>query len=257
MGYVDIAARLKKLHINYIINMVIKMNFALLDDQKSFHEEFKEVSKSYISFENCSYYFNSSELINDVLNKKNWKLDVLFLDIELKDESGIEVAKKLFTYNSSIIVIFLTNKNHLVYEAFGLNVLKFIYKPTFKKQVDNLFVSILKEIDLIKPIQIKTSDSYICFSKKEIIFVARELRKVIFYTKGGKKYESNLSKIGEALELVESEMFVMINRSEIVNIMYISEFAGTKITINGLNKHCYVSQDRLIEVRSKWRRYYV
>lgn len=233
------------------------MNYALLDDDIVFHQKFKEMTKDYISYDNCSFYTTSQAFFNDLLLKENWHLDVLFLDIELNDESGIDIARRLYSYYPSIVVIFITNKNHMVYDAFGLNVFKFIYKPMFSSKVASLFQSIIDEFELIKPIKIKAEDNYISLSKKEIVLVSLELRKIYFYTVDGKVYKSNLHGINESLSLLNSSLFVQINRSEIVNLAYITEIKGAKLRINKLKKDYYVSQDKLIEIRKKWREYYV
>lgn len=112
------------------------MNYALLDDQKSFHDYFKEQSKKYISMLDCSFYFDSKSLFDDLKNRENWHLDILFLDIDLKYESGFDIAKKLYNYDPTIIVVYLTSKNNLIHNAFGLNVLRFIYKPFFDEDVE-------------------------------------------------------------------------------------------------------------------------
>jgi len=233
------------------------MKFALLDDQKNFHEEFKTYSSKYLNSANCNFYYDSKSLFIDIEEKNNIKIDVVFLDIELDGESGIDIAKKLYHVDPSIVVVFLTNKNHMVYEAFGLNVLKFIYKPTFYSQVDTLFHSLFNELEMIKPIQFKSADSVISLTKKEVILISRELRKIIIYTRTGKCYETNIKGIQEAFQMLGSEMFAMINRSEIVNLSMIQEINGAKLSLRGLNKSCYISYDRIQDIKLKWRNLYV
>lgn len=233
------------------------MNYALLDDDIVFHQKFKEMTKKYINFENCSFYSSSKAFFQDLQSKENWHLDVLFLDIELNGESGIDIARRLYSYNSSIVVIFITNKNHMVYDAFGLNVFRFIYKPMFAFKIDSLFQALIEEFELIKPIKIKSEEYYISLTKKEIVLVSLELRRIYFYTANGKIYKSNLHRINDVLPLLNSSLFVQINRSEIVNLAYITEIKETKLKIDTLKKDYYVSQDKLIEIRKKWRGYYV
>lgn len=182
---------------------------------------------------------------------------MLFLDIELNGESGIEIARKLYSYNSSIIVIFISDKIHKVYDAFGLNVFKFVFKPLLHANVDMLFNAIIEEFDMVKPIKIKSEDIYLSFSKKEIVSVSLELRKIYFHTADGRSCLTHLRKIKDALVLLNSPLFVLINRSEIINISYITELNGTKLRIDKLNKEYFISQDKLVEIRKKWRGYSV
>ncbi|MGN1054267.1 MAG: LytR/AlgR family response regulator transcription factor [Erysipelotrichaceae bacterium] len=233
------------------------MNYALLDDQPSFHSEFRELTKEYITIDNCSYYFNSDSLFSDVKKRPEWNLNVLFLDIELQGESGIDIARKIYEINPSIIIIFLTNKNNLVYEAFGLNVFRFIYKPMFKTKINSTFISIINEIEMQKNITFKSGNSYISLAKKEIVLVSRELRKVYIYTSLNKKFETNFKTIKDAYDTLDSDLFTMINRSEIVNLNYIVEINDSRLKLKYLKNSHYISRDRLTCIRDKWRKLYV
>lgn len=236
--------------------LVNNMNYALLDNDVSFHQEFKNIAKKYISFENCSFYSNPKSFFHDLHAKENWHLDVLFLELELNGESGIDIARRLYFYNSAIIVIFITDKIHKVCDAFGLNVFKFVFKPLFYVSVDMVFKAIIEEFDMIKPIKIKSEDYYLSFSKKEIVLVTFESRKIFFHTADGKCYGSNLRKITDALVLLNSPLFVLINRSEIVNIAYIDEIKGTRLKVNKLKQDCFISKDKMVEIRKRWIEHY-
>lgn len=174
-----------------------------------------------------------------------------------KYESGFDIAKKLYNYDPTIIVVYLTSKNNLIHNAFGLNVLRFIYKPFFDEDVEGVFNLIINEIDLYKPILIKSHRDYVSLSKKDIVYISKELRKIFIYTSNGMRYETNICNLNEAKNLVDSDNFMMINRSEIVNIIYISEIGDRRLKINTLNKELLISGDRLIDVRDKWRKRYV
>lgn len=95
------------------------------------------------------------------------------------------------------------------------------------------------------------------YQKKDIVYISKELRKIFIYTSNGMRYETNICNLNEAKNLVDSDNFMMINRSEIVNIIYISEIGDRRLKINTLNKELLISGDRLIDVRDKWRKRYV
>lgn len=232
------------------------MNFALLDDQISYHSEFKEITKRYINLSNCTFYIDSQELFKG-LKKPDNLLDVLFLDINLKTESGIALAQKLRVLYPSIIIIFLTDQNHLVYKSFGLNVFKFIYKPTFRHLVDSLFLAINDEINLLKTIVIKTPQGITSISKKELILVSREKRKILFYLIGNKQIETNFKSIQEVKNILDSDSFVLINRSEIVNINYITEITNMLIRLKFIANPRYASTERLAQIKKMRMQHYV
>ena len=79
----------------------------------------------------------------------------------------------------------------------------------------------------------------------------------MIYTRTGKCYETNIKGIQEAIQMLGSEMFAMINRSEIVNLSMIQEMNGAKLILRGLNKSCYISYDRIQDIKLRWRNLYV
>lgn len=233
------------------------MKYALLDDQLTYHEEFKRITKKYINYSNCNFYCEANNLYHDLETKDNWHLDVLFLDIELaNNENGIKIMKNIAINYPNIIIIFITNKSDLVYDAFGINVFKFIYKPQFEQQVDKIFQEITTEISLAKPIKVKSYSSYISLSKKEIVLVSKELRKIYIYTYT-KKIETNFNSLTEVITLLDSNAFILINRSQIINIKYISSIEASKITTFNKLKHIYISRKKLTDTIQRWKEYNV
>ncbi len=60
-----------------------------------------------------------------LLNKQ--KIDLLFLDIQMKDMSGIELVKSLG--KNAPLIIFISSSDQYAAEAFDLNVVDYILKP--------------------------------------------------------------------------------------------------------------------------------
>lgn len=61
------------------------------------------------------------------------KYDICFLDIDLKNEDGITLAKKLKTYNSQLIIIFISQRENLVFQTFLYNLFSLFEKNIIKK----------------------------------------------------------------------------------------------------------------------------
>ncbi|MFD1850653.1 response regulator [Oceanobacillus bengalensis] len=55
--------------------------------------------------------------------------DVIFLDIEMPEMNGIELAEKILEINTNISIVFVTAYNTYAVEAFELNALDYVLKP--------------------------------------------------------------------------------------------------------------------------------
>ncbi len=55
--------------------------------------------------------------------------DVYFLDISLKEENGVDIAKKLRAHNYKGHIIFLTGFQEYVFEGYSVRALDYLLKP--------------------------------------------------------------------------------------------------------------------------------
>lgn len=67
------------------------------------------------------------------------KYDICFLDIDLKNEDGIALAKKLKTYNSQLIIIFISQREDLVFQTFSVQPFQFIRKKHYQEDIKEVF----------------------------------------------------------------------------------------------------------------------
>lgn len=70
------------------------------------------------------------------------KYDICFLDIDLKNEDGITLAKKLKTYNSQLIIIFISQREDLVFQTFSVQPFQFIRKKHYQEVFNQLNYSL-------------------------------------------------------------------------------------------------------------------
>lgn len=77
-----------------------------------------------------------SDCVESALEKiSNLDLDVIFLDIQLADESGIEIAAHINKLNHPPFIVFATAFDEYALQAFELNAVDYILKPFEEKRV--------------------------------------------------------------------------------------------------------------------------
>lgn len=67
------------------------------------------------------------------------KYDICFLDIDLKSEDGIALAKKLKAYNAQLIIIFVSQREDLVFNTFSVQPFQFIRKKHYQEDIKEVF----------------------------------------------------------------------------------------------------------------------
>src|SRR5699024_6917193 len=61
--------------------------------------------------------------------------DVVFLDVEMPEKNGLELAEQIIDLNPDLEIIFVTAFNEYAVEAFELNALDYIVKPVQEERL--------------------------------------------------------------------------------------------------------------------------
>ncbi|GFZ99606.1 DNA-binding response regulator [Paenibacillus marchantiophytorum] len=74
------------------------------------------------------------------------KFDAIFLDLEMPEIGGMELAARLFTKQPDVHIVFVTAFNHYAVEAFELNALDYILKPVSDTRLGKTLTRIRKSM---------------------------------------------------------------------------------------------------------------
>jgi DNA-binding LytR/AlgR family response regulator len=163
------------------------------------------------------------------------KVDLLFLDVEMPGMTGLEMLRVL-THKPEVIVI-SSNPNYAI-EAFDLTVTDYLLKPL--KNYPRFMTAIGKVIAKVGERSVKKNTNENIFIKIDSLLLNLEVESILLieafgdYIKiqtAGKVYVvySSIKKVEEKLD---SEKFVRIHRSFIVNISKITNVASSNLEIN-------------------------
>lgn len=105
------------------------VKIGIVDDEKGDRERLrKEIAKfeaEYdMKFEICEFDSAAS-----YLSAENNTCDILYLDIDMPQMTGMELAEKIREWNTEVILIFCTNLQQFAINGYGVSALGFIVKP--------------------------------------------------------------------------------------------------------------------------------
>ena len=185
-----------------------------------------------------------SNAIEAVSVLQNEKVDLIFLDIEMPEFTGIEFIKSL---DIKPLFIFTTAYSHYAIEGFNLNAVDYLVKPIpfhrFLKAVNRA-----QELFLLR--KGESSPSVKTLSSPNFIFVKSDYENIklnfedIMYFEGLKDYIkifstshkpiltlSNFKKIEEKLP---EDLFIRVHRSYIISLKHINSVQRNRILIDGV-----------------------
>lgn len=146
---------------------------------------------------------------------KTHSVDAVFLDIEMPDMDGIELASHIIDLQGNAAIIFVTACNQYAVEAFRLNALDYLLKPVSPDRLRETIDRIIENRKTIAPVgKMKIR----CFGKFEVIAGEEEVK---FRTE----------KAQELLAFLIESKGSYISRSKIIDSLW-EDFEGDKAIIN-------------------------
>ncbi|MFS4428299.1 LytR/AlgR family response regulator transcription factor [Chryseobacterium sp. S90] len=165
-------------------------------------------------------------------------VDLIFLDIEMPEMTGIELTKTLS--GKDTIIIFTTSKKEYALEAFELNIADYLLKPIMparflqavsKAQI--ILESRKENVEVTRDEFLFVRDSNVTRRLKlDDIFYAEAMGDYVkFYTK--EKMFAIHGKMKTAEERLPKDHFIRVHRSYIVSVSKIDTLQDGGIMING------------------------
>ncbi|SHK54825.1 LytR/AlgR family response regulator transcription factor [Epilithonimonas mollis] len=165
-------------------------------------------------------------------------VDLIFLDIEMPEMTGIELTKNLS--GKDTLIIFTTSNKDYALEAFELNIADYILKPVMParflqavSKAQAILESRKDKVEITKDEFIFVRDSNITRRLKlDDIFYAEAMGDYVkFYTK--EKMFAIHGKMKTAEERLPKEHFIRVHRSFIISVGKIDTLQDGGIMING------------------------
>ena len=230
----------------------MKFHIAICDDDFQQRNLLYMFVEKYMKYKNVLFditLFSSGEELLEM----NKTYDILILDIIMSKVSGIDVKEKLFEKRNSSNIIFLTNHDTYIKNAFGKYVYAYVNKKDY--QVLTKFIDIIIKEKLEKGIY-KMNNSI--FISSEIKLIASNGSYCDIYKTDGKIetlriYLKDIEKI-----LSTCEFLKRIHRSYIVNFNYIKTWRNAIVDVELANdtiKSIVVTKSKNKELKSNYLTY--
>lgn len=179
----------------------------------------------------CHGFSSGAQLKNFLLNKE---LDILFMDIDLGDESGVELAAQLSRQYPKMVIAFVTGHREFMEEAFEMDAMGYLVKPYEIGRMERVLRKSLLQVSALKQSinepEIIVNDENLKkkIKCKDIVYVQRQQYKSVIVT-GRRNYcvYEPITALHERL----GEGFLRVNQSEVVNVQEIRTIEGNIVKL--------------------------
>lgn len=189
-------------------------------------------------------YDNGSEVISFA---ERDRIDAIFLDIDMKDLTGFETAKRLLEINGETLILFVSAYDQFVYDAFEFYPIAFLRKGKIRDELPKAvkrICGILNEPD--EKITVAATDGKINIRKKDIVYIHSIGNYCYYVLSNGKQYSCR-DTLGNVEKVVAEYDFYRVHAAYIVNLEQIQSIDRSISVIMGKdNVPIPIAQRRLM-----------
>ncbi len=161
------------------------------------------------------------------------KFDLVFLDIYMHDEIGVDIAKQLRSFDPDCILIFVTTSTDHALEGFRVRALHYLVKPYTDEELHSLMEEVLLRIPAQeKTIEVKTLTASVRLPLRDILCAEHHQHQVYIKTISGSQLVTRQTFTKFTAEL-DDDRFFLCNRGTIVNLDHVEDFAKGTFTLTG------------------------
>lgn len=204
------------------------MKVAICDDDQFYIDSIRKKVIDKFNISGMDYIISEFTSGNEILERvKNGEVyDILFLDIDLNGQNGIEVAHTIRGIINDVIIIFVTSFIQYCPQGYEVNALRYILKDNriFDKVLDESIKKAVEEYrKRDKTIKLKDREGIKEFKLEDILYIESSNHTLtVNYIYNGKieKY-SIRGKLDELEKIIMDKRFCRTHKSYLVNMDYV------------------------------------
>lgn len=208
------------------------IRIAVVDDEliilNSIHKKIEKILYDInVEFEIQDY--TSGKIALKEITEKG--VDIIFLDIDMPEVSGMDIAKKIRMQVEKLEIVFITNKDELVYDAIKFTPFRFIRKSRFDEEIQEALYKFIDKLNKNKSLYtFSTSNGKKAVQPVQIRYVEVSSHKLSVHLLNESFIASgNLKDIEE---LFYTYGFIKIHQSFLVNFRFINYIKRNEVILD-------------------------
>ena len=169
------------------------------------------------------------ELLTEI--EKGIRPDILFLDVVMPGQNGMDVTKEIRQYDTNMKIIFLTSSPEFAVESYSVGAYFYQLKPIWEESFFRLMDAVLAECEKKKKnsLILRSKDGITRIDLQQLEYCEVLGRKLLFHLENGAVLESAGSLDDLAGQLMQYSNFFRPHRSFLVNMEYIQNISSRSI----------------------------
>lgn len=219
------------------------LRISICDDDKEQQKKIYDmVSREVFGYDDAEFiYYSSGEQLIESIKKDGFFCDLLFLDINMQEKNGLEVAEFIRQYNVDVDIIFVTVSTEHVFDGYTYNAFSYLVKPVVRERLEKELKRYMEgKFSQANCLHVTINNRREKILLDQVYYFEGEARKIHAHQK--QEEQSFYAKIGDLEETLRGQNFIRCHQSYLVNRRYIT----------GHTRNAILLGDRKIPISRKY-----
>lgn len=237
----------------------MRMRVAICDDTSSDILRLSHLLKELDESVEIETYSQGKALLDRILkieqvSDADDRIDVIFLDIYMPGETGIEIAKQLRSINNGIKIVMTTSSREHYSDAYAVFAFNYLVKPVNKERLEALYTEIKLTRGNLKEsvLTLKCHGTEYFIAHKSIAFIESDDKQIYVHLANGDTFQC-YEKLSQILERLPKEQFLRCHQSYVINMAYIKSYNTKSFEV--INHQVGISKRFVKESRERYYAY--
>lgn len=223
---------------------------AVCDDEVFYIEDMCQYMRAYESEMDYQIEikdYRSGKLLLDDMKRKNSTFDILFLDVDMPELSGLETAKRVRETNPDIVICFVTSFEEYAYKAYQIDALGYLVKPIKYMELKHLLNRCMIQLQYCKDkeqandqyLELQVNKSKTIVAVEDILYIEKRRNQCIFHLED--KEAVIYDTLNHIYEKLDKKKFYYVHQGYIANFAQIKE-VKPKVVCFGKNREIPISR---------------
>ena len=232
------------------------INIAICDDSAKDRENIRRYVSGYFESNPHNYQASEFEKGEDLLAEYMDELrvfDIIFMDIFMSGENGMQISKKIRQYSENVKIIFMSTSPEFALESYDVFAFGYLLKPLDHEKLRTLLDKYIKEVEANeKSLTINIKGRIHNIRYADIVYMESKTTAVIIHALHKERYKI-YDKLDNIELRLENRRFLRCHQSYIVNMDHVSS-VDTEFRTK-TDDRVLIRKRSLREIREKYYKY--
>lgn len=231
----------------------MKINILLCDDDKDFLQRISDTVAGQPVPPGASICITKSSNPAEITDRQLSQYHIMFLDIDMDERSGMDIARRVRELHLDTVIIFVTNYPEFSMEGYEVRAFRYLLKQELEQKLPNYFRDALAELPRDdKVLRFSANAESFNIPDKDILYLESNQRVIYLYTvKPMQAPDRFYGKMEDLAAELEGDGFLRIQKSYLVNMAYIKKFNYDRVVLFD-GKELSVSQKRYSQMKVQY-----